>query len=62
MNDKTFSTKCTSYRQYNGMKYKINRELTNKEVDFEVGKMFEITLENNIIIHAFEDELLNKTT
>ena len=53
----TFKTIATDYKQYNGMKGKIIRELDDSERDPEVGNMYKFKLENGKIISVFEDEI-----
>jgi len=52
-----FLCSTSEYRKYNGLNCSIIRQLTDKEVDSEVGPMYKILLSNNIVIDAFGDEL-----
>jgi len=55
-----FKTMQSDLKKYNNLNCEIIRELNEEEYDKkEIGiKMYKIKLSNNIIIDAFEDELI----
>lgn len=54
---KIFNTTQSDLVQYNGTEVKVGTELTDKERDIEVGRMWHITFHDGKKTDAFEDEL-----
>ena len=54
---KMFNTTQSDLIRYNGTLVDVGEELTDKERDLEVGRMFHITFYDGVKSDAFEDEL-----
>lgn len=52
-----FNTIDSELLDYNGTKVNVGKELTDKERDPEVGRMWHIVLNDGTETDAFEDEL-----
>ena len=60
---KPFQSTQSDLVKYNGQDFEIIRELEKgKEYDFEGTYMFEIKFSNGDIIHAFDDEIVEKSS
>lgn len=55
---KVFNTTQSDLIKYNGTLVDVGEELTDKERDPEVGRMFHITFHDGVKSDAFEDELI----
>lgn len=54
---KIFNTTQSDLLKYNGTLVEVGAELTDKERDPEVGRMFHITFNDGVMSDAYEDEL-----